>query len=260
MKKFALYIVFITLVSGCSMVGPGQRGVRVSLGKASEDAKEPGAYLWVPFLLGMVHIDVQIQKSEIEASAASSDMQEIKTHVAVNWSLSPDKVVNTYKTIGDENDVLSRIISPAVNEAFKSAISKKTASEVLAKRMILKQEIDDILKARLLAYGVTLNDVSIVNLSFSPEFTKAIENKQIAEQEAEQAKYVALKAIEQAKADVNRAEGQAKSQALLKASITPTLLQKMAIDKWDGHFPTVMGSGGALPFLNIKLKEGKEIE
>lgn len=246
--------LFVILISGCSVVGPGERGVRVSLGKVSTQEKEPGAYLWIPFLLGMAKVDVQIQKSEIEASAASSDMQEIKTHVAINWSLSPKQVVNTYQTIGDDSDVLARIISPAVNEAFKAAIAKHTAADILAKRMELKDQIDNLLKVRLSAYGVTMNDVSIVNLTFSPEFTQAIESKQIAEQQAEQAKYVAQQAIEQAKADVNRARGQAESQNLLRQTITPAILQKMAIEKWDGKFPQVMGSQG-VPFLNMKLEK-----
>lgn len=251
--KQLLVLMVLLAVSGCSVVGPGERGVRITLGKASNEVKEPGAYLWIPFFLGMATVDVQIQKSEIEASAASSDMQEIKTHVAVNWSLSPVKVVETYKSIGDEDRVLNRIISPAVNEAFKSAISKKTAADVLGKRMLLKQEIDDVLKARLASYGVTMNDVSIVNLTFSPEFTKAIEEKQIAEQQAEQAKYDAMKATEEAKAQVNRAKGQAESQQLIKDTITPALLQKMAIEKWDGKFPQVMGAQ-AVPFMNMGLK------
>lgn len=251
MKQLVVIFALIGL-SACTVVGPGERGVRVSLGTTSSDVKEPGAYLWIPFLVGMSKIDVQIQKSEIEASAASSDMQEIKTHVAVNWSLSPDKVVQTYKTIGDERDVLDRIISPAVNEAFKSAIARHTAAEVLGKRMVLKKEIDDGLMSRLAAYGVTLNDVSIVNLTFSSEFTKAIEEKQVAEQKAEQAKYAALQAVEDAKAAVNQARGQAESQRLVKETITPALLQKLAIEKWDGKFPQYMGGSGPLPFLNVK--------
>lgn len=249
--KLFLCTAILLAFTGCTIVGPGQRGVRISLGKASDDAKESGVYLWIPTLLGMAKMNVQIQKSEIEASAASSDMQEIKTHVAVNWALSPDRVVQTYKSIGDEDDVLKRIISPAVNEAFKSAISKKTAADVLGKRMALKQEIDEVLKTRLAAYGVTLTDVSIVNLTFSKEFTQAIEQKQIAEQQAEQAKYSALKAIEDAKAEVNSAKGQAEAQRLIKETITPALLQKLAIEKWDGKFPTYMGSG-QLPLIQMK--------
>lgn len=257
MKKL---IPLLLIFCSCTVVGPGQRGVRISLGTVSSDVKDSGAYVWVPFLLGMSKVDVQIQKSEIEASAASSDMQEIKTHVAVNWSLSPLKVVETYKTIGNEGDVLERIISPAVNEAFKAAISKHTAAEVLSKRMILKKEIDDGLMTRLAAYGVTLNDVSVVNLTFSDEFTKAIEEKQIAEQKAEQAKYSAAQAVEDAKAAVNEARGQAEAQRLVKETITPALLQKLAIEKWNGQLPQIMGGAGTIPMINLKAADFRKEE
>jgi hypothetical protein len=88
-------------------------------------------------------------------------------------------------------------------------------------------------------------------VSFSPEFAKAIEAKQIAEQEAKRAEFEALKAEKQARAEINRAKGQAEAQRLQRETLTPTLLQKQAIEKWDGKFPLVMGGSGALPFINI---------
>jgi regulator of protease activity HflC (stomatin/prohibitin superfamily) len=135
---------------------------------------------------------------------------------------------------------------------MKSATAKKTAEEILTKRAELKTEIDDSLRERLAKYGVTVTDVSITNLTFSQEFTAAIERKQIAEQEAKQAEYGAQKAVQEARAEVNRAKGQAEAQALLKSTITAEILQQRAIEKWDGKFPQVMGAQ-ALPFLNMKL-------
>lgn len=267
MKYVMLAVMMI--MSGCSVVGPGERGVRVSLGKTSDDAKPSGAYAWIPFLLGMKKIDVRIQKSEVEASASSKDMQEIKTHVAVNWNIDPDKVVSTYKTIGDESDVLDRVISPSVSEAFKAAMSKRTAEGILDKRMELKQEIDNLLKDRLQRYGVTLLDVSIVNLTFSEEFSKAIEAKQIAEQTSKQAEYEAQKAKVDAGAAVNKARGladsaliaaQAESQAnkLKLLTLTPQLIQYEAVRRWDGKTPTVMGGNGGMMFnLPLGTKENK---
>lgn len=250
MKNILLTASLIAL-TGCSIVGPGERGVRVSLGSVSEDAKQPGAYLWVPVILGMSKINVQIQNKQIEASSASKDMQEIHATVAVNWSLSPEKVVTTYKQIGDEDDVVNRILTPAVNEVMKSATAKRTAEEVLTKRMEMKKDIDSGLVERLSAYGITLHDVSIVNLRFSNDFTNAIEKKQIAEQEAKQAEYTAQKATQEAKAEVERAKGQAASQQLVRASITKEILEQKAIEKWDGHFPQYMGGNGVLPFINL---------
>lgn len=250
MKKFIM-LGLVMLLSACSVVGPGERGVAVSLGKASNEVREPGAYLWIPFLYGSKIFNVQVQKSEIETSAASKDMQEITTHLAVNWSITPDKVSQVYQTVGDEDDVLVRLLQPAVSEVLKACAAKAAAEEILTKRMELKNEIDTMLRERLAHYGITINDVSIVNLTFSKDFTNAIEAKQIAEQQAKQAAYDAQKAVELAKAEVNRARGQAESQQLLKSTITSEVLQMKAIEKWNGQFPQVMGSG-TVPFLNIQ--------
>lgn len=115
----------------------------------------------------------------------------------------------------------------------------------------MKEEIDRNLETRLAAYGVIVDDVSLVDFAFSPEFSKAIEAKQIAEQEAKQAEFIAVKASKEAIGEVNRAKGQAEAQRLQRLTLTPELLQKQAIEKWDGRFPTVMGGNGTLPLINI---------
>lgn len=237
-------------MTGCSVVGPGQRGIRFYFGKASDTVEEPGAYAWLPFFMGMTKIDVQVQKSEVKTSAASKDMQEITTELAVNWKLAPEKVVVTFKNVGDEDAILERIIVPAVSEVLKSATALHTAEDILKKRMELKTAIDAGLKERLATYGIDLFDVSIVHLSFTEGFEKAVEDKQIAEQRSKQAEYEALQATQTAKAEVERAKGTAASQNLMRTSITKEILEQRAIEKWDGHFPQVM-SGGTLPFINI---------
>jgi regulator of protease activity HflC (stomatin/prohibitin superfamily) len=249
-----LWLLFVLTSVGCSIIDPGERGIRFHFGKASEEVQQPGAYIYVPFVAGMKQINVQVQKAEVDTSAASKDMQEIHTHVAVNWSIAPDKVVQIFKQIGDEDDILARIIIPAVNEALKQASAKRTAEEALTHRLELKKDIDEALSNRLLQYGVTLHDVSIVNFSFSKEFMDAIERKQIAEQKAKEAEYVAQQAVQDARAEVNRAKGRAEAQQLLRQTLTKEILQQRAIEKWDGKFPQFMGSQ-ALPFINFRASD-----
>ncbi len=249
MNKFVAILILLT---SCSVIGPGKRGVKISMGKASAEAMEPGAYFWLPYFCGNSKIDIRIQKTDVNTSAASKDMQEVTTELAINWSIDPVKVVETFKTIGDEEDVYLRVIAPAVSEVMKSAVSHRSAEEILTKRMELKSDIDTGLKQRLSNYGVILYDVSIVDFKFSPQFTHAIEEKQIAEQKAKQAEYDAVRASKEADAEVNKAIGQSKAQNLLKLTLTSELLQMRAIEKWDGKFPQVTG-GGALPFINLKV-------
>lgn len=248
----ALILLCLLSLTACSVVGPQQRGVRVVLGTVSEEPKAPGVYLWVPFVISMHKIDITIQNEKVSESSSSKDMQEITAEVAVNWSLSAEKVVETYKTIGDEDDIVKRILIPAVNEVMKASTAKRTAEEVLSQRMALKKDIDDGLLERLARYGITLHDVNIVNLRFSKDFENAIERKQVAEQEAKQAEYTTLKAVQDAKAEVAKARGQAEAQNLLKTTLTHEILESRAIDKWNGVLPQV--TNGATPFINVGAK------
>ena len=121
------------------------------------------------------------------------------------------------------------IVTPAISEVLKAATSQRTAEEILKQRSSLKEEIERSLKPRLAKYGLQVDDVSLINIGFSPELTKSIEQKQIAEQDAKKAEYEALKASRQAQAEVNRAKGTAEAQKLLRQSLNKELLQKQAI-------------------------------
>lgn len=250
-----LGVLMAMMLSACSVVDTGERGVRVSMGKASDEVVMPGPNLVFPFVSHIRKIPIQIQRTDVEGNAASRDMQEVRTEVAVNWHIEESKVVEIVKTIGDEEELLRRIIVPAVNEVLKEATAKKPVEEVLTKRAELKNEIDKALASRLKKYGVLVTDVSIVNIHFSPEFTKSIEQKQIAEQKAKQAEYEALKAEKDAMAVVNKAKGDAEAQKLLKATITEEVLRLKAIEAWNGALPQVIGGNGVMPMLNIKASE-----
>ena len=133
----------------------------------------------------------------------------------------------------------------------KAATPKRTAEEILKQRESLKQEIEQKIVERLEKYGIAVNEVSLTSMLFSDDYRKAIEKKQIAEQDRQTAKQEAAAAIE-------RAKGQAEAQKLLRQSIDPQILQKQAIDKWDGRFPTVMGGNGMLPLINIQPSQLSE--
>ena len=233
------------------IINAGQRGVVMRFGKVQDEIFDEGIHPIFPIVTTVKPLTVRVQKNDINAEASSKDLQDVKTDVAVNWHIDPNKVNTVYQRIGDEEQIVYRIITPAVAEVVKAATAKKTAEEIITKRNDLKIEIDRELEKRLDSYGILVDDVSLVNVSFSPEFARAIEAKQIAEQEAKRAEFEALKAEKQATAEINRAKGQAEAQRLQRETITPALLQKQAIEKWDGKFPLVMGGSGALPFINI---------
>ena len=247
-------IVIVAFLRPFAIINAGERGVVMRFGKVQDTVFDEGIHPIMPIITTVKRITVRIQKDSIQADAFSRDLQDIQTDIAVNWHIEPTTVNKIFQEVGDEEQIVFRIISPAVSEVVKAATAKKTAEEIIAKRTELKQEIDTQLRERLASYGVVVDDVSLVNISFSDEFAKAIEAKQIAEQEAKRARFEALRAEQQAQADINRAKGQAEAQRLQRQTLTPELLQKQAIEKWDGKFPQVLTGDGALPFITIDPK------
>ncbi|MBO1350682.1 MAG: prohibitin family protein [Hormoscilla sp. GUM202] len=244
-------LILATALKPFAIVNAGTRGVVMKFGKVQDVILDEGIHPIMPIVTTIKSLSVRVQKNDIPAAAASKDLQDVKINVALNWSIDPTRVNEVFQQIGDEQQIVLRIINPAVAEVVKAATAKKNAEEIITKRTELKQEIDNQIKERLAPYGLLVQDISLVDVTFSPEFAKAIEAKQIAEQEAKRAEFIAQKATQEAQAEINRAKGQAEAQRLVRQTITPELLQKQAIEKWDGRFPTVMTGNGTLPFINV---------
>jgi prohibitin 1 len=235
------------------VITPGQAGVLSVLGKAQDGALLEGVHFRPPLISTVDIYDLTVQKFEVPAQSSTKDLQQLSASFAINFRLDGNQVVAIRRTQGSLQNIVAKIIAPQTQESFKIAAARRTVEEAITKRDELKQDFDAALGDRLDKYGIIVLDTSVVDLEFSTEFSKAVEEKQIAEQRAQRAVYIAQEAEQEAEANVNRAKGQAEAQRLLRESLTPELLQKQAIEKWDGQFPQVLGGSGSLPFINLDL-------
>ncbi|NJO20308.1 MAG: prohibitin family protein, partial [Spirulinaceae cyanobacterium RM2_2_10] len=243
---------------------PGQAGVLSILGKARDGALLEGIHFKPPFVSAVDVYDVTVQKFEVPAQSSTRDLQELTASFAINFRLDPVQVVNIRRTQGTLANIVSKVIAPQTQESFKIAAALRTVEEAITKRSELKNDFDMALTERLDKYGIIVLDTSVVDLTFSKEFARAVEDKQIAEQSAQRAVYIAREAEQQAQADVNRAKGRAEAQRLLaetlKAQGGELVLQKEAIEAWrqgGSQMPRVLVIGGdnqsSVPFLfNLK--------
>ena len=249
---FTLVVLLVAILfKPFVIINAGERGVVMQFGEVQEKVLGEGIHAIAPIVNSVQKLSVRVQKHQIPAQAASRDLQDVFTDVALNWHILPQEANAVFQQIGDEREVVQRIINPAVEEVLKAVMARYTAEEIITKRGEVKAGVDESLTTRLANYHIAVDDISLVSVHFSERFSQAVEAKQIAEQEAKRAEFVALKAEKDADAEVNRAKGQAEAQRLLRENLTPEILQKQAIEKWNGEFPTVLGGNGALPFLNI---------
>lgn len=259
---FGIVLALIVLVGLNSFVilTPGQAGVISILGKARDGALLEGIHIKPPLVSVVDVYDLTVQKFEVPAESSTKDLQNLSARFAINFRLDPTRVVEVRRKQGTLANIVSKIIAPQTQEAFKIAAARRTVEEAITKRSELKEDFDLALSDRLAKYGIIVLDTSVVDLNFSPEFARAVEEKQIAEQRAQRAVYIAREAEQQAQADVNRAKGRAEAQRLLaetlKAQGGQLVLQKEAIEAWrngGSQMPRVLVMGGeakgGVPFI-----------
>jgi regulator of protease activity HflC (stomatin/prohibitin superfamily) len=254
-----LFALFVISLDSFVIINPGQAGVLSILGKANDHALLEGIHFKPPLISEVDVYDVTVQKFEVPAQSSTRDLQQLSARFAINFRLDPIQVVKIRREQGTLQNLVAKVIAPQTQEAFKIAAALRTVEEAITKRNELKQDFDIALNQRLDKYGIIVMDTSVVDLNFSPEFAKAVEDKQIAEQRAQRAIYVAQEAEQSAQADINRAKGKAEAQRLLaetlKAQGGVLVLQKEAIEAWregGAKVPNVLIMGeqtGSFPFL-----------
>lgn len=250
-------VFLLLMLNPFVVIGAGERGVVLNFGAVQKEVLDEGLHVRIPIMQKIVIMNVQVQKGEGQGDAASKDLQQVTTNVAVNYHLDPKKVAEVYQKIGTFDAVGDRIILPAVSESVKAATAQYTAEELISKRQEVREKIRQHLLIRLAVYGVIIDDFSIVNFAFSREFNNAIESKTTAEQLKLKAERDLERIKIEAEQKITQAQAEAESLRLQKENVTENLIklrqiemQQRAIEKWDGKLPQV--TGGATPFIDLR--------
>jgi prohibitin 2 len=280
-----MIIVSIIAVSSVRTVEAGHRGVLVQFGNIDTDSSlDEGLHFVVPFRDNVVQMEVRTQKIVESATSASKDLQDVSTQVALNFHIDPEQAQVLYQRLGFE--YAARVVSPAIQESVKQVTARFNAEELITKRETVKNQIEEQITARLAAYNIIVDAVSITDFQFSQLFKSAVEAKVAAQQRALQAQNELRRiqieaqqneaqAIGEQKANIARAEGikqsnvlQAEGEAQAITIIdqqlrnNPTYLEWLKATKWDGVLPLVTGGAGGqgqTPFIDIP-RGGNQIQ
>jgi len=257
-----ILIILLFSINPFVIIPAGHRGVVFSITSGVKDhILGEGLRFRMPFIESVHIFDCRVMKQEYECAAVSSDLQSVHTTLALNFHLMPEKVNKLYQDIG--SDFSNRIISPAVQESLKATTAQFNAAHLITMRPKVKEGVRQFLSERLAKSFIILDEISLTDFKFSDEYQKAIEAKQVAEQEALKRTYDLVKvkkeaemAIAQAEGEKNatiaKAQGQAEQQRLLRQTLTPELVKLKAIEKWDGKLPVY--NGGVMPILDLREK------
>jgi regulator of protease activity HflC (stomatin/prohibitin superfamily) len=261
-----LLILFIVLWGCFAIVPAGHRGVVLWWGSVEKRIMGEGLNFKVPIAERVIKVDVKVQPHPFkEIDASSKEYQMVKMTGMMNFHIDPSFVNDLYQKVG--LDFADKVIDPAFNDFVKEVVPTYPIGEILPKREEIRKRAMGKLGENLARYHIIVDDIYFANIRFSPEYEKAVEAKQVAQQQVEtQRQVLAQREIEaqqkvatakgEAESILVVAQGQAKANDALSRSISPILVQYKGIERWNGILPQV--SGGAVPFIDIgKMQERK---
>jgi regulator of protease activity HflC (stomatin/prohibitin superfamily) len=238
------------LSTGLTIVPAGYVGVVTNFGKVEERTLPAGLQFVMPIAEAVVTVDTRVQPHEFkDIDAASKEYQQVRASGKLNYHIDPGYAYILYRQVG--LDFADKVIDPALNDFIKEEMPKFTITDILPMRDKIRSDTKEAMNANLARYHIVVDDIYLANVSFSAEYEKAIEDKQVAQQQVQtQQQILAQKQIQaqqavvdaQGKADaaVVAAQGQAKANALLTQSLTPALIQWTAIQKLNDKIQVML--------------------
>lgn len=249
-----LFMIFIVFCNPIAIVGVGERGVKVTLGKVSPQSYNEGVHFVTPFISKIKVMNVKTQKIAIPTEVYTKDIQQAKISYVVNYNLMPQYVHQMYRNVG--MNYVDTILMPAIEGNIKDVIGKWNAQDLVANREKATREILFKLQKQLGDNYINVTGFQMTAINYSDVFERAIEEKVRAEQEALKAKNKTVQVEEEAKQKLISAQAEAKSMQIRATALTQNkaLVEYEAVQKWDGKMPQYM-MGGSIPFINLSPKK-----
>ena len=248
-------VIFVggILFSSFTVISAGHTGVVVTLGEVNPVTLTEGFHFVNP-ISQIKDVNVQLQKTQLTgASASTKDLQQVHTDIVVQYRLNAEHVPRIYKEFGLNVD--DKVLGPAINEAFKTVTAHYTSEELITKRGIVSDEIQNSLKGKVAPFNIDVSGISLVNFGFSAEYQKAIEQKVIATQQTAKAEQDLARIKVEAASRIAQAEGEAKAIAIQASAIQSNggqnYVQLQWIEKWDGKLPSTVLNGSNGMMLNM---------
>jgi prohibitin 2 len=262
-----IIVIIVILAESIVIVEAGHRGVVLYLGAVENRVLGEGVHFIAPFIEQVVPMEVRTQKFQAEASAASNDLQEVQTVIALNYRIDPTEANKIYQILGV--NYADRVISPTIQESVKASVAKFNAEELITKRETAKSVIANAIRNTLAANNIQTQNVFITDFKFSEAFATQIEQKVVAFQkyltELNNLRSVSVVANQsvaqaegQARATAARAGGESQAIKIITSQLreSPEYLQWQAISKWNGQMPYALGSSG-FPFFQLPLPKAQ---
>merc|ERR1719353_26014 len=189
-----------------------------------------GTHFRIPWFQTPHVFDVRIRPRNISSATGTKDLQVVTINLRVLSRPEEEFLPDIFSSLGVDYD--ERVLPSIGNEVLKAVVAQYNAESLITKREMVSREVRDALTTRAKEFHIKLDDVAITDLKFGKEFTAAIESKQVAEQDAERARFLVMKAEQEKRAAVIRAEGESTAAKVVSEALeaSPALVELRRIE------------------------------
>ncbi len=250
-------VVALTLPA-CAIIGPGERGVKRTLGDLDSVVHPPGV-VWFNFLVtSVVRLPVRSQNLEVKLPLPSREGLTVNSEISILYRILPESVPQVLEDIGPDYE--RTLVLPIFRSAAADISARHNAKDMHSKeRSAIEQEIADRMRSELSARGFDIERVLLKSITLPGTLSAAIEQKLAAEQEAQRMQYVLERERREAERRLVEAEGIKESQLIIDGGLTPMLIQYRSLEAFrelaqspnakviitDGKAPLLLGDVAA---------------
>jgi len=205
--SYGLYNSFFTVPGGHrAVIFNRLQGVRSSV-------FGEGTHFMIPWFEWAIKFDVRTRPKELPSLTGTRDLQYVNISLRVLYKPDVGHLPEILSKFGEDYD--RRILPSIMNETLKAVVAQYNAEQLTTQREEIARLVRRNLSDRALDFHIKIEDCSITHLSFGPEYTRAVESKQVAQQDAERAGYEVEQAEQDRKSKVIAAQGESEAAKMI---------------------------------------------